>query len=462
MGVLPENRSSSVLALNGSARPPPSPSRAIALGLTLGSFILFALLGNVLVVLSVACHRPLQTVTNYFTVNLAVADLLLSCSVLPLSAWLEVQGQWPLGRLLCDVWAALDVLCSTASILSLCVISIERYIGVSYPLRHPALVTQGRALFTLLGVWSLALVISVGPLMGWKEPPPPDHTVCRVTEEPGYVLFSALGSFYAPLAVILVMYCRVYVVARRETRSLEEGRKRGTGGRVTLRIHRPEKRADAVDQAQGQGQSQPGGRGAQLKTQFSVLLFKFTKQKKAAKTLGIVVGGFILCWLPFFVVLPLGSFFPKYKAPETIFKITFWLGYFNSCINPIIYPASNKEFRKAFQSILKGQCCHRKRASFHPPLSYSHSAAGQKHVVRIPVGSRETFKISKSDRDCEWKLFSTLPDHGTENNSWHLNGRGRMILCCCCTDANAPRGETHHAPGLKPQAYSVGDYGDPV
>ncbi|XP_020367354.1 alpha-1A adrenergic receptor-like [Rhincodon typus] len=464
MGILPENRTGSVLAVNGSARPSPSPSRTIALGLTLGSFILFALLGNVLVVLSVVCHRPLQTVTNYFTVNLAVADLLLSCSVLPLSAWLEVQGHWPLGRLLCDIWAALDVLCSTASILSLCVISIERYIGVSYPLRHPAIVTQRKALLTLLGVWTLALAISVGPLLGWKEPAPPDHTVCRVTEEPGYVLFSALGSFYAPLAVILVMYCRVYIVARRETRSLEEGRKRerskGTGDPVTLRIHRPEKRADPLDQTQ----SHPQGRGTQLKTQFSVLLLKFRRQKKAAKTLGIVVGGFILCWLPFFVVLPLGSFFPKYKAPETIFKITFWLGYFNSCINPIIYPAANKEFRKAFQNILKGQCCHRKKASFHPSLSNSHSTEGQKNVVRIPVGSRETFfKISKSDRDCEWKLFCTLPDHGTENNSRHLNGRGRTILHCCCTDANVPNDETgYSAPGLKTHAYSVGDYGDPV
>uniref|UniRef100_UPI00398EFCBE alpha-1A adrenergic receptor-like n=1 Tax=Pristiophorus japonicus TaxID=55135 RepID=UPI00398EFCBE len=470
MGFLAENKTSVLIVNCSTCNHPLNPTRAVALGIALGFFILSAILGNILVILSVACHRHLQTVTNYFIINLAVADLLLSGTVLPFSATLEILGHWAFGRVFCNIWAAMDVLCSTASIMSLCVISIDRYIGVSYPLRHPGIMTERRGLLTLVAVWMLALVISVGPLFGWKEPPPPDETVCKVTEEPGYVLFSACGSFYVPLAIILVMYCRVYIVAKRETRSLKAGKKRERlqAEEVTLRIHRRNAPAQSSPRL---GDHNAKNKGTLLRTHFSVLLLRFSREKKAAKTLGIVVGGFILCWLPFFVVLPLGSFFPAYKPPDTIFKIAFWLGYFNSCINPIIYPSSNQEFRKAFQNILRGKCRHRKQVSIQHPLSYStgssHSAEGQKDVVRIPVGSRDAFfKMSKSDGVCEWKLFSALPDHGTRNEGTAscrpLSGRDRWIWRCCRADAHVADCEPYGAPSLKLHTYAAGGYGDPV
>lgn len=83
----------------------------------------------------------------------------------------QVLDYWVFGRIFCDIWAAVDVLCCTASIMSLCVISIDRYIGVRYPLQYPMIVTEKRALLAMLGVWILAIVISIGPLLGWKQPP---------------------------------------------------------------------------------------------------------------------------------------------------------------------------------------------------------------------------------------------------------------------------------------------------
>ncbi|XP_069474960.1 alpha-1A adrenergic receptor [Ambystoma mexicanum] len=442
-------------------------SRAIAVGIILGGFIFFGVLGNILVILSVACHRHLQTVTHYFIVNLAVADLLLTSTVLPFSATFEILGYWVFGRIFCNIWAAVDVLCCTASIMSLCAISIDRYIGVSYPLRYPTIMTDKRGIIVLLCIWALSLVISIGPLFGWKEPAPEDETICKITEEPGYAIFSAFGSFYIPLTIILVMYCRVYIVAKRESKNLALGMKtdKSDSEEVTLRIHR-KYTSETCDSTSS----------SKNKTHFSVRLLKFSREKKAAKTLGIVVGCFILCWLPFFLVMPIGSIFPAIKPSETVFKIVFWLGYFNSCINPIIYPCSSQEFKKAFQNILRAQCSQRKQAcskyssGFNAHSSAHHRPAGHRDMVRIPVGSGETFyRISKSDGVCEWKFF--LPSASTKHaiskdrpNGGAARVRSKTFLqtCCCIGLASSHSQGGHHMPSLKIHTISLSENGEAV
>ncbi|XP_012310814.2 alpha-1D adrenergic receptor [Aotus nancymaae] len=333
-------------------------AQGVGVGVFLAAFILMAVAGNLLVILSVACNRHLQTVTNYFIVNLAVADLLLSATVLPFSATMEVLGFWAFGRAFCDVWAAVDVLCCTASILSLCTISVDRYVGVRHSLKYPAIMTERKAAAILALLWVVALVVSVGPLLGWKEPVPPDERFCGITEEAGYAVFSSVCSFYLPMAVIVVMYCRVYVVARSTTRSLEAGvkRERGKASEVVLRIH-CRGAATGADGAHGTRSA----KGHTFRSSLSVRLLKFSREKKAAKTLAIVVGVFVLCWFPFFFVLPLGSLFPQLKPSEGVFKVIFWLGYFNSCVNPLIYPCSSREFKRAFLRLLRCQCRRRRR-----------------------------------------------------------------------------------------------------
>lgn len=311
------NESNNGLYFNGSALElmPPNISittcrnftmdpQVVGVGIFLSVFILVAIVGNILVILSVVCNKQLQTVTNFFIVNLAIADLLVSIIVLPFSASLEVLGCWMFGRVFCNVWAAVDVLCCTASILSLCMISIDRYIGVKHCLKYPSIMTERKAVAILMLVWVSSLVISVGPLLGWKEPPPVDESICRITEEPGYALFSSLFSFYLPLLVILIMYFRVYVVARRTTKSLEAGvkRERDKSVEVVLRIHCRSVLGDARPASSKSSKNHP------FRSSLSVRLMKFSREKKAAKTLAVVVGMFIVCWLPFFLFLPIGMF----------------------------------------------------------------------------------------------------------------------------------------------------------
>ncbi|KAM9311514.1 alpha-1B adrenergic receptor [Gastrophryne carolinensis] len=395
-------------------------TRAMLLGLTLGLFICMAIVGNIMVITSVVANKQLRIPTNYLIVNLAIADLLLSTTVLPFSSILEIVNFWIFGRIFCDIWAAMDVLCCTASIFSLCVISIDRYIGVRYSLQYQTIVTKKRVTLVLLGVWILATVISIGPLLGWKQQTVTDESVCDITKEPFYAIFSSLGSFYIPLIVILVMYCRVYVVAKRITKNLEAGmmKEKMDSKELTLRIHCRNMNDDSKN---------PQPRGS-----LSLKLLKFSREKKAAKTLGIVVGLFILCWLPFFTALPLVSIF-QLTPPETVEKVIFWLGYFNSCINPIIYPCSSKEFKRAFIRILKCQWKTRRQSITYKSqyqrrrssnFNYSRKESMEdKHIVNgshkttTSITSNQSFKNRKGGGHCDWKPTYIPIEKDQENNT---------------------------------------------
>lgn len=76
------------------------------------------------------------------------------------------------------------------------------------------------------------------------------------------------------------------------------------------------------------------------------------KEKRATLILGLIMGSFIACWLPFFFLYILTPLCTRCKIPESAFDIAFWLGYMNSALNPAIYTIFNKDFRRAFRRIL--------------------------------------------------------------------------------------------------------------
>uniref|UniRef100_UPI003AAF9CE5 5-hydroxytryptamine receptor 2A-like n=1 Tax=Centroberyx gerrardi TaxID=166262 RepID=UPI003AAF9CE5 len=120
--------------------------------------IAVTVMGNILVILAVSLEKKLQNATNYFLMSLAVADMLLGILVMPVSmVTILYDYGWPLPPDLCPIWIYLDVLFSTASIMHLCAISLDRYIAIRNPIHHSRFNSHTKARIKIMAVWTISV-----------------------------------------------------------------------------------------------------------------------------------------------------------------------------------------------------------------------------------------------------------------------------------------------------------------
>ncbi|KAF7213001.1 D(1) dopamine receptor-like [Nothobranchius furzeri] len=359
------------------SRGEPPAHRALT-GCVLALLIIWTILGNLTVCAAVYRYRHLRAkVTNIFVVSLALSDLLVAVLVMPWKAVAEVAGFWPFG-VFCKTWLACDIMCSTASILNLCLISVDRYWAISSPFCYERSMNT-KVAFVMIGVtWTVSVVISFVPVqLDWHRAEISDTDVQRLAPRDEssdgscdsslsrtYAISSSLISFYIPVIIMIVTYTRIYRIAQMQIRVISS-LERAAEHAQSCRSHMPElfpHMCSEIGASSYQSHISVHPDSQCPDRSHRELKVSIRKETKVLKTLSIIMGVFVCCWLPFFILncaLPFctgpgapGAQRGPYCVSEKTFDVFVWIGWSNSSLNPVIY-AFNADFRDAFLRLLR-------------------------------------------------------------------------------------------------------------
>uniref|UniRef100_H2MKI7 Alpha-2A adrenergic receptor n=1 Tax=Oryzias latipes TaxID=8090 RepID=H2MKI7_ORYLA len=399
---------------NASGSAPYSLQVALPLSVLVGVMISLIVFGNVLVVIAVFTSRALRAPQNLFLVSLASADILVATLVMPFSLANELMGFWYFGKVWCEIYLALDVLFCTASIAHLCAISLDRYWSITQAIEYNLKRTPRRIKSIIVIVWVIAAVISFPPLITMEKENGSESPVCKINDEKWYVISSCIGSFFLPCIIMVLVYVRIYQIAKKRTRAppgdrqqkglsgpgaaaagqrengvgepddglcheklngeqdveLKEGVERGAdeakvevNGGDMEESSSSDHKADhpcSIPKKSAKGktrlsQVKPGDADPQRRAQSakaSRWKGRQNREKRFTFVLAVVIGVFVVCWFPFFFTYMLKTLCSSCYVPTALFNFFFWFGYCNSALNPIIYTIFNHDFRRAFKKIL--------------------------------------------------------------------------------------------------------------
>lgn len=292
--------------------------------------IICTVVGNFLVVLSIAYFKQLQSPTNAFVMSLAVADCLVGLLVMPYSMIRTVEGCWYLGLLFCRLHSSLDVMLCTASIFHLSCIAFDRYYAVCNPLLYSLKMSHSRVALLICVCWSVPMLISFGPIMldlhvaGVDIQLPKDVCVFLVNQV--YAVTASVVAFYLPSAIMLVAYWKIFKAAKRQAMQIS-----------------------AMESQMAAGVGKDSSKKRRHRN-------NMRRERKAAKTLGIIMGVFLIFWMPFFTTNIVDPFI-EYSTEGLVWDTFLWLGYINSSLNPFLYGFFNRSFRKAFLMFMGCRVC---------------------------------------------------------------------------------------------------------
>uniref|UniRef100_A0A915PPK7 G-protein coupled receptors family 1 profile domain-containing protein n=1 Tax=Setaria digitata TaxID=48799 RepID=A0A915PPK7_9BILA len=321
--------------------------------LLIGVMIAATLVGNSLVIMAVLLVRKLKIQpANYLLVSLAVADFCVGLLVMPIALIDLLTDRWILGGMVCRFWTSADLTLCTASIVNLCMISVDRYCAVSQPLRYAAQRTRQRIFCYVIIVWILSFIVSISPIIIW--PAKSVEGKCQVNQNPVYQIYATIIAFYGPTCIMIILYAKMWLAAKRlaeRDRMLTVGTNESANGIIFTKSYIRTNVNDPLYRNHRQHHHRPSAILQKI-PMVHVNKFQEKSEGKARKTLGIMMSVFVICWLPFFLLALLKP--QGFSPPNWLDHLVLWLGYSNSLLNPLIYCKHNREFRVPIREML---CC---------------------------------------------------------------------------------------------------------
>ncbi|NXE49000.1 TAAR2 protein, partial [Casuarius casuarius] len=288
-----------------------------------GVFIL-TVLGNLAVIVSISYFKQLHSLSNFLILSMAVTDFLLGFTIMPYSMVRSVENCWYFRIMFCKVHYSFDLTLCLVSVFHLCSIAVDCFYAVCRPLHYSSTMTVTAIRQIIAVCWLVPAAFAFGVVflevyasgIEGYESLVKCSSLCPVVFNKlwGTVLFTV--GLFAPGCIMVGIYVKIFIVSQ--------------------------KHMCALTQAHNHTKSD-------MKHQLSK-----SKDRKAAKTLSIIMLGFLVCWFPCFFAILVDPFL-NFSIPLPLFDALSWLGYFNSFCNPLIYGFFYPRFRKALKYILKGK-----------------------------------------------------------------------------------------------------------
>ncbi|KAK2843947.1 hypothetical protein Q5P01_010606 [Channa striata] len=303
--------------LNASCRKPKLQQSDAVLMYLLFFISMFTVTLNLLVIISVSHFRQLHTPTNLLLLSLAVSDFMFGL-VTPVEVYRQIAC-WSLGDVICSLHCFVSSFSLCASVGEMVFISFDRYLAICDPLHYPTRVTMRRVQMCVFLWWIYSFIYFVvfyNDILTQPGRYNYCYGVCLLFIDYISGVVDTVLSVIAPVTVIILLYMRVFVTAVSQARA--------------MRSH-----VAAVT-------PQPSGNVTTKKSEL-----------KAARTLGVVVVVFLICFCPYYYIV----FCSMQNLPVDVFvqALAIFMMYINPCLNPVIYALFYPWFRKAITLILSLQ-----------------------------------------------------------------------------------------------------------
>ncbi|TRY80241.1 hypothetical protein TCAL_12372 [Tigriopus californicus] len=313
--------------------------------------------GNLIVIWIVMSHQRMRTVTNYFIVNLSIADTMVSSLNVTFNFVYMLYGHWPFGTLYCKVSSYISIISVCGSVFTLMAISIDRYNAIVRPLR-PRMGRPSTVLTALL-IWIVSGIIALPQLLYFTtqnmSSETENRTVCFAIWPDGPTNESSFEFLYNVAFMIITYFLPMLSMSITYTAVARELWDSKIIGEAT-------------------------------KAQMDVIKSK----RRVVKMMVMVVFIFGVCWLPYHVYFIISNAYPEINySPhiQDIYLAIYWLAMSNAMYNPMIYCFMNSRFRQGFMRVFnffKRIVC---------PMSFSSGSSGTQANVELDTATAFNLEV---------------------------------------------------------------------